>query len=330
MNLLFIKPKYIGDTLLLTGTLRAVKQAHPECRITVVTRAGATGILAGCPEIDRIVVLPGSKARATEVFRFVLGLRREKFDTAFELSDGDRGRILAMLSGAKSKAANSHPVHMKSAFWRAYFGERIRENYNTPGIPRSRWDFNTVAAGLRLALADTTPIFDRSRADFSVTRLLSRRRPTLFVHPTASVAANMWPAEKWIRFIRDTPERFDILLSCGPAEHEVAYCEKIRAGVMARAGVGFTGGKLSWAEMAGALYSSVAYIGADTAAMHLASACRLPILGIFGRNAPEHLAQWTPTGDRVRVVTFHGDETGIADIPQSRVTEAFAELFILS
>ena len=41
MRILFIKPKHIGDSLILTPTLTAVRAAYPEAEIWVMVRAAA-------------------------------------------------------------------------------------------------------------------------------------------------------------------------------------------------------------------------------------------------------------------------------------------------
>jgi ADP-heptose:LPS heptosyltransferase len=57
MQILFIKPKHIGDSLILTPTIVATKKAYPDSEIWVLVRRGCDGILAGCPEIDHIRTL---------------------------------------------------------------------------------------------------------------------------------------------------------------------------------------------------------------------------------------------------------------------------------
>lgn len=330
MKLLFCKPKYIGDTLLMTGTLAAVKRALPDAEIHVVVREGTEGILEGCAAIAKRHTLSKDKNFKSDL-AVIRRLRRERFDAVFELGDSDRGRIVALLAGAARRYANTHPIHMRSGFWRMLFGKRVSENYNSPGIPRALWDYRTAAAALPLPPAtEARPVFAKEAADFETARTLVRGRPTLFVHPVASVAANRWDAARWSAFIDARTARFDVVLSSGPAPHEIAYVGEILAGVADRKAVRFTGGRLDWRAMAGVLYSSAAYIGADTAAMHLASACGIPILAVFGRNAPEHIVQWKPVGEDVRVVTFGSGENGIADIPPERVEAAFETLFPIS
>jgi len=63
MRLLFVKPKHIGDILLLTPTLAATRAAHPDAEIWVIVREGTEGILAGCPAIDHLITAPAPEIK---------------------------------------------------------------------------------------------------------------------------------------------------------------------------------------------------------------------------------------------------------------------------
>ena len=116
MRILFIKLKHIGDALLLTPTLAATRKRYPEASIRVVVRKGCDGILEGCPAIDRLLtaVPPEPDKRSLLYWLPDVGLirelRRQRFDYAFELSDGDRGRWISYLSRARNRCA-SKPAH---------------------------------------------------------------------------------------------------------------------------------------------------------------------------------------------------------------------------
>src|ERR1700679_4262710 len=104
MRILLIKPKQIGDSLVLTPTIVAIKQAHPKAEIWVVVRRGCEGILAGCPEVSRVLtVAPVDRheRKPVDIWRALTTMVRltgRKFDYVFELGDGYRGRMLARLS----------------------------------------------------------------------------------------------------------------------------------------------------------------------------------------------------------------------------------------
>ena len=67
-RILFIKLRHIGDSLLLTPTIVATKQKFPQAEIWVLVRESCDGILAGCPEIDRILTTanPDSAKRSKQ------------------------------------------------------------------------------------------------------------------------------------------------------------------------------------------------------------------------------------------------------------------------
>jgi ADP-heptose:LPS heptosyltransferase len=109
MRILLIKPKHIGDMLILTPTIAAIKQAHPEAEIWVLLRAGTEGILAGCPGIARVLMVAGiekSDRKRGDVWRqtgVALKLLGTSFDYVFELGDGHRARLFAMLARTKRR-----------------------------------------------------------------------------------------------------------------------------------------------------------------------------------------------------------------------------------
>ena len=57
-NLLLWRPEALGDVLMCTPTLRAIKKANPSCRITFFTKPTYTDLLLGLPFIDEVGTQP--------------------------------------------------------------------------------------------------------------------------------------------------------------------------------------------------------------------------------------------------------------------------------
>jgi len=97
MRILFTKLRHIGDNLLVTPIITATRRKFPGAEIWVAVRRGTEGILAGCPEIDRILVTarPEQGGRTWVDFREDLAtfakIARTKFDYAFELGTTTAG-----------------------------------------------------------------------------------------------------------------------------------------------------------------------------------------------------------------------------------------------
>jgi ADP-heptose:LPS heptosyltransferase len=52
-NVLIIKLRYIGDVLLATPTVRAIKSARPDVRVTMMVNRGTEEVLSGNPDLTR-------------------------------------------------------------------------------------------------------------------------------------------------------------------------------------------------------------------------------------------------------------------------------------
>ena len=109
MRILLIKPKQIGDSLILTPTITAIKRAHPEAEIWVLVRRGCEGILAGCPGIARTLTLAGVYALMHRLGYEPLRPRpfHPKRDLAAQESFKKEAPLFSKNSGATTPARSS-------------------------------------------------------------------------------------------------------------------------------------------------------------------------------------------------------------------------------
>ena len=334
MRLLFLKLRHIGDALLLTPTLAAVKQALPRCEIWVVVRRGSEGILAGCPHIDqlRTAMIPehgAARDKHRGADRRLLGeLRSAHFEHAFELSGGDRGRWMAMLSGARGRTANTtssqFPFWWKAAFNRSSLTTRrgrheIERDYLTVGdvlpLPAEIPPFRFDPAAMRV----WQPA--ESLGDFAV------------VHAGTRWARKEWAEEKWIEAGRALLQRVPrIVLSCGPDDAERALNRRLSDAL--GPAVVSTDGPTDWSQLAWLLARAKLFVGVDTAAMHLAAACQCPTVALFGGSKVFEWYPWRVRSLVVRPQSWIGEERAarmpdaelMREIPVDKVVAAFEEV----
>ncbi len=291
MRLLFVKLKHIGDSLLLTPTLSAARATYPHSEIWVVVRAGCEGILRGCPAIDKLLTATSPETARRSWMNWwhelqtIRGLRRERFDYAFELGDGDRGRWIAAFSGAHIRCANGAGGTL-NWWWTRQFNCVSRFQWR--GRHRAEKDFCTVADALPLK-GDVPPLNfapERTQAwppaagfsDYAV------------IHPGTRWRRKRWPKENWIELGRHLLSRLSrVVISAGPDAEEVKLAGELQSALGPN--VLSTAGQTSWAQLAGLLRRAKFFVGVDTAAMHLAAACECPTVAIFG---PSNVAEWRP------------------------------------
>ena len=293
MRLLFIKLRHIGDALIMTPTLMAARRQYPNAQIWVVVRQGCEDILAGCPAIDRLLTAApaekwnrGLSSLSSEV-RLAATLRQQSFDCAFELGDSSRGRWLAWLSGAK-KVATDGSLRPLSQWWRRRFTLLEMPVVERKQCHRARKDL--LVASCLLPLGEEVPplCFARERTeDWAVASV-----PPHFVvfHPCTRWLRKRWPVAHWVELGRRLAARgFQIVISAGPDEEEIAFAQQLETTI--GAGAVSTAGRANWRQLAGLLYRARLFVGVDTAAMHLAAACQCPTVAIFG---PSQVAYWHP------------------------------------
>ena len=297
MRILFTKLLHIGDNLLLTPTLVATKEKFPQAEIWVAVRRGTEGILAGCPEIDRLVTTarPEEGRRTWGDFGRDLATLAEiaatHFDYAFELGDNNRGRILAAASRAKIRCTNSYErpegIPLPSS-WKKRFNHLVTTGHGP--VHQVLRDYNAVRETLGLP-EDPPPM--RFAQEAMLPHALDGviTGPYAVVHAATRWASKSWPQDRWKQVVAELLHRFpQVLISCGPNPREIGeaarFCEGFQGKVLS------TEGKLSWAQLASALDSASLFVGVDTAAMHLAAAVGCPSVVLFGHPPAYQFRPW--------------------------------------
>lgn len=292
MRILFIKLRHIGDSLLLTPTIAATKQKFPHAEIWVLVRQSCGGILAGCPEIDRILETanPDSSKRTRwgwlSDLRLAALLRRTRFDHVFELTDNDRARFLAIAARTPSRCTNEHRT--LKAIWRPFF-DFISKTKRYPKHQVVR-DYTCPAEALCLAPNPGPLRFEESRMVPWKPEKYGNGEPFAVIHAHTRWPEKSWPMDRWESLAGQLLEFVPgILFSCGPGSAEVESAHAVCAKFPGRAET--TAGSASWAQLAWLLRRASFFVGVDTAAMHLAAACGCPTVALFG---PSPLFEYHP------------------------------------
>ena len=332
MRILFIKLRHIGDSLLLTPTIAATKQKYPHAEIWVLVRESCDGILAGCPEIDRILTTANpDAAKRTKLgwlsdLKLATLLRRTPFDFVFELTDNDRARFLALAAHTPMRCTNEHRTLKK--FWRPFF-----HRVSTASRRRQHQvvrDYLCPQAVLQLA--ENTPglVFRKDKMVPWTAQSLPEKFCVIHMHTRWE--RKSWPIERWEELIAGLlliiPK---IVLSCGPGNVErkqsLALAEKFGDQV------GSTLGNANWAELAWLLDHAAFFVGVDTAAMHLAAAVNCPSVVLFGPSPVHEYHPWKARHWMLRPQEWLGEEAAsripkdklMTEIPVNRVLAACRE-----
>jgi lipopolysaccharide heptosyltransferase III len=294
-NIVVIKLRYIGDTLLITPVLDALNEAFPQASIATVVNRGTEQVLFNNPATDAIIPVD----RTASFSKYATGmrlLRNSHFDLAIDLTGADRSAFLVRWSGA--------PVRM------GYRGHSFLRNhlfYNVL-VDAEEGALHKVDHHLAMVEAMGLPINGRtpklyvtdeemvSTADLLRRKGLYTETPFVVMHPGARRWYKSWPLD----FFSQLGDRIvnelhvPIVLAGGGADKD--SIQNIQGGMTASCID--VGAQLSLRELACLLKLASLCVVNDSSPMHMAAAVGTPTIALFGLTDPKY---WAPRGPDHRV-----------------------------
>jgi predicted lipopolysaccharide heptosyltransferase III len=294
-NILVIKLRYIGDVLLATPVLAALRERFPSARVTMLVNAESEPVVRCNPHLDEVLAVDRRGLR--EQIRFVRALRRHRYDCVVDLTDGDRSALLTALSGAPVRVGFNWEHR-----WRGLLYSHVIRH--RPELHRLERDLEAVRAlGFDPKLHPVMLRTSQQDEEEAVRLLASsgldeseRRTPLVMLHPGARYWFKAWPAERFAELAARLAAAGCRML-VGGGHQDVAAAERIAEG--APTAVSIVAGRASLLQFAALLKRCALFIGNDNGAMHVAAAMGTPIVALFG---PSNPAEWGPRASRVSVV----------------------------
>jgi heptosyltransferase-2 len=272
-DILLVRFSAIGDILLMTPLIRALRRRHPDARITAVTRAEFTPLLVQNPRLSDVIGWErGSSLRA-------LGarLRAGRFTHRLDLHGSLRSRALRWHTGGRW---SGYPKHRLA---RAVLIRTKRDTYRDRRHTAER--YFDAARGLDVTPDQGPPeLFLPAQAlaaadQFLAAHGLGITRQLIAAAPGAAHFTKRWPAHHWNAMVRRLVEQGnDVVVVGGPQDREVAAATAALGGERAACAAG----GFDLTGTAALLRRARALVCGDTGVMHLATAVGTPVVALFG------------------------------------------------
>ena len=303
------KFKNIGDVILMTPVLRILQENFPNAEISVAMNSEMAPLLQGHPSLHRVFAYErGFKKRnfiRTLVYeiRFLLRLRRQKFDLTIDFDQGDRSAWYAFVCAAKQRW-----TYWKKKNWLiARLPYYTKEFFIFPSKPihQVEWHLSLLReAGLQMpenpSLEVVVPEKDLAwavakKAEWGDGRLV-------VVHPIARWLLKRWDPEKMAEVIDWLQWELGctVVVSNGGSQREIEKVDEI-LGFCRTTPQLLTGG-ITLSQLAALIQKADCFLGVDTGPMHLAAAVGTPVVCLFG---PTNEVNWAPWCERK--VVLKGD-----------------------
>ena len=285
-RVLLVRLRSIGDTVLSTASLFALRRFLPNAEIDILVEDWVAPVLNGHPHADNVVVLErgGLMSRA----RVARQIRSTGYDVVYNLHGGTTATFLTRATGAR------HRVGLKT------YQYAQLHNHQAPS-PLLLWgQQKTHSVEQQLALLGWTgvPVSDRPRTHLAVTpqaaSAVSRQlaeagledRRIALIHPAAAFATKQWATENFARVADSLAERgFAPVAIAAPNEHEILES------LIDQASVRIVSLDLSLPEVVALAARSQVFVGNDSGIAHIANAVATPSVVIFGSS---NIAHWRP------------------------------------
>jgi heptosyltransferase-2 len=272
-SVLAVRFSSIGDVLLTTPLLRAIRRRHPAARISLLTKPAYAPLVSDNPHVDRIITLePGRTLRD-----LAAELRTERFSHLLDLHDSLRSRMLRTLvpgpwrSYPKHRVARALLIHAK----RDHYPERrpVPERY----FAAAR-DLDVRPDGAPPELFLGAAAEHEADAWLAAARL-GRERPLLAAAPGAAHPTKRWPEQHWRALLARVVESgLDVVLVGGSEDAEAAAALAGHESGRIRSAAGAFGLQ----GTGGVLRRARALVSGDTGVMHMATAVGTPVVALYG------------------------------------------------
>lgn len=277
-HVLVLRFSALGDVVLTTPALEALKSAWPDTRVTFVTGAGLGCMVRHSPYVDEVVELQKGQG----MLAFCNALRARGPDAVLDLHGRGRTRVIRMLlPGARTVVwekrpwQDTVPVKLRLRPYHARMHISARYHRAVEELVGRTLPRGTLHHGL-------PPDGPQRAAELLVAHGVSLDVPVVGMSPGANWATKRWPLERYAE-LAARAQRWgaQVVVTGSPDENTLA--EQL---VAAAPGAVNLCGKVKLDLLGSVVARCTAFVANDSGPMHLARALGVPTLTFFGSTDP--------------------------------------------
>lgn len=278
----------IGDVILSTSVLKAIKNKYPDSHLTLLVGRNVFDLVCGLPFIDTIITYERDQDSTFSIVKQIW-----RYDLAICLDFTYRSALLSFLAAIPVRAGLRHKrgIFLTHATDRDPHQEEIYEPFNFAHIIQRtigvelEGDFTAleVSPASQRDLAAVDELFAKAHLDSGY--------PVVAIAPFSSADAKNWPLELFQKLIFELKDRYHctvVLLGAQPQRQQAAVLQQAENWL----------GQTRLTEMAEIMRRAKLFIGHCSGPIHIAAATGVPIIALYGATASAH---WAPPKNTIVV-----------------------------
>jgi len=293
-RVLVIRLRSIGDTVLSTPSLFALRRFLPNAEIDILLEDWVAPVLEGSELVDKMISIgKGSMSRVNTAFQ----LRRSKYDVVFNLHGGTTSTFLTRFTGAR------HRIGYKNYQYSSLYTDLLSSSSDF-------WEEGkTHSAEQQLALLGFAgvPVSDRPRTLLRAGREASEKIGNLLgqsgvveekfalIHPSTAFFTKQWAPENFAR-VAEYLAAAGVKRVAVASKAEIDTLNKVieasRVPIIAF-------DDLSLPQITALAAKAEVFVGNDSGIAHIAAAVGTPTVVIFGSSNRDHWRPWTDAPNEI-------------------------------
>ncbi|MBP2654183.1 MAG: rfaQ 3 [Firmicutes bacterium] len=292
-KVLVINLAFIGDVVLSTPVIRALKEAYPSATVDMLTVPVAAPIARLNPYVDTVLEYDkrGKHKKFGDLLKLAIFLRKRHYDLAITANFAPRGAMLAWGSGIRHRVGYD-AQHAGVFLTRTSSAKRPVKRHEAE-------NHLDVLKPLGISTADTSLVLEVDPRDVFSMRdkvIWDRSKKLVLICPCGSYSKKSWTVDGYAALITALGPQQECFLIGSKAEAPQLAAINEAAGNVA----GILAGTLTLGELAALIDEAAVLVTVDTGPMHIANALKTPVVALFGPTDPKG---WGPRGERDIVIS---------------------------
>lgn len=297
-RILCIRLDYLGDVLMTSPAIRALRQSSADRHITLLTSPGGAAAARFVPEIDDSIVYAAPWLKSSDVHEPALDLAMVErlaagnFDAAVIFTVYSQNPLpsamLCYLAGIPLRLAHcrENPYQLLTDWLREPEPqERIRHEVRRQLDLVAAVGAHTPNERLSFEVPDADLQWARERLHACS---IDPAQPWIVLHPGASAPSRRYPPQQWITAAQQLAAQLQCPLLFTGSSDEHALVEQIRSGIPYSCSLA---GELDLGKLGAIISLAPLLISNNTGPAHIAAAVGTPVVDLYALTNPQH-APW--------------------------------------
>jgi lipopolysaccharide heptosyltransferase II len=300
-RILCIRPDNLGDVLMTTPAIHALKHAYPGRHLTLLASGSGAQAARFIDDIDDVIEYHAPWVK-----------HDKPIDAAADLAMRERLESLGFDAAVIFSVYSQNPLPAAMLCHLSNIPRRLAHCRENPYGLLTDWVVEcepqqgtrheverqlALVASVGAHASDTRMRFDLRAADeASLQRKLAERgididAPYFVMHPGATAASRRYPPERFAQAGRELATRTGWPVLVTGSSSEAALCESVSAG---DARIVDLAGELQLGELAALIKQARVLISNNSGPVHIASALGAPVVDLYALTNPQHMP-WQTT-----------------------------------